>query len=278
MSIDLMRTVYEKDVEASMQRVLLVLADHANDDGQCWPSIGKIAWKLNISERTIMRALKSLEERGVVTVERRQGYASVYTLHLSALPDKTPWEPRTSRVRGDKTSGVTPSDDGQNVTPTPDIAVSPLPGQNVTPTPDIAVSPEPPEEPTENHQKEPPPDDAPSGAGEGTVDPVEESFARFWSAYPRRTKKPAARDAWHKLSPRPELVETILAAVADQRQSDQWTRDNGRYIPHPATWINGQRWTDELAPALSSLPKNARTHSGEQADWFGEYADERGAA
>ena len=66
MSIHLMTRVYAKNVDAKVQRVLLVLADHANDDGRCWPSIGKIAWMLNLSERTIMRALKDLETQGAV--------------------------------------------------------------------------------------------------------------------------------------------------------------------------------------------------------------------
>ena len=31
--------------------------------------------------------------------------------------------------------------------------------------------------------------------------------------------------------------------------SAQWQRDNGQYIPHPATWLNQGRWDDELTPA-----------------------------
>jgi len=29
-------------------------------------------------------------------------------------------------------------------------------------------------------------------------------------------------------------------------KSEQWTKDNGQYIPHAATWLNGRRWEDEL--------------------------------
>jgi hypothetical protein len=35
----------------------------------------------------------------------------------------------------------------------------------------------------------------------------------------------------------------ILAAIARQRTWEQWREP--RFIPHPATWINGRRWTDE---------------------------------
>ena len=55
----------------------------------------------------------------------------------------------------------------------------------------------------------------------------------------------------------PALVETILVAVARQRQSEQWQREGGRFIPMPATWINGRRWDDlppEVAPSIPRRP------------------------
>ena len=30
--------------------------------------------------------------------------------------------------------------------------------------------------------------------------------------------------------------------------SEQWARDGGRYIPHPTTWLNGERWNDDAGP------------------------------
>lgn len=70
-------------------------------------------------------------------------------------------------------------------------------------------------------------------------------FDRFWHTYPRRVGKGAARKAWEKLSPDQPLVDAILAAVERDKATDQWQRENGRYIPHPATWLNQQRWEDE---------------------------------
>lgn len=72
-----------------------------------------------------------------------------------------------------------------------------------------------------------------------------EDFNRFWEACPRKTAKGAAKTAWAKLHPDAELVERILAALERQKVSDQWTRDEGRFIPHPATWLNQERWEDE---------------------------------
>lgn len=73
-------------------------------------------------------------------------------------------------------------------------------------------------------------------------------FERFWNAYPkvRRQKKKDARRAWKKLKPSLELCRQMAVALEAQKRSEEWTRDGGRYIPMPATWIRGERWTDEI--------------------------------
>lgn len=75
------------------------------------------------------------------------------------------------------------------------------------------------------------------------------TFARFWQAYPRKVAKPAALKAWEKLKPDDLLAERICRAVGAQAATDQWRKDGGAFIPHPATWLNGRRWEDEIAPA-----------------------------
>ena len=72
------------------------------------------------------------------------------------------------------------------------------------------------------------------------------AFDAFWAAYPRRVDKQKARRAWAKLKPDAALLETVLRALELQAASGQWTRDNGAYIPYPASWLNGRRWEDEL--------------------------------
>ena len=39
-----------------------------------------------------------------------------------------------------------------------------------------------------------------------------------------------------------------MDGLAKWRNSDEWAEDGGRYIPHPATWLNGERWEDEVRP------------------------------
>ena len=70
-------------------------------------------------------------------------------------------------------------------------------------------------------------------------------FETFYSAYPKHQAKKQALKAFEKLNPDEELFAAIMAALENQKQSDQWQRDNGQYIPLPSSWLNGRRWEDE---------------------------------
>lgn len=74
---------------------------------------------------------------------------------------------------------------------------------------------------------------------------AEERFARFWKAYPRKEGKKVARQAFKKLKVSDELLGQMLEAIKSQQDSENWQKDNGRYIPHPSTWLNQGRWEDE---------------------------------
>lgn len=75
-------------------------------------------------------------------------------------------------------------------------------------------------------------------------------FEKFWSAYPKKVGKKSAKKAFDRVK---IPVETLLTAIERQKCSAQWSRDNGQYIPNPATWLNQGRWEDELAPIQGSL-------------------------
>jgi hypothetical protein len=72
-----------------------------------------------------------------------------------------------------------------------------------------------------------------------------ELFARFWAAYPKKRSKGQAEKAWTKLQPDEQLVEVILTAIERAKKSEEWRKENGRYIPYPASWLNAKRWEDE---------------------------------
>lgn len=69
------------------------------------------------------------------------------------------------------------------------------------------------------------------------------AFEAFWMSYPRKVGKQAAKKAFDKVN---VPVKTLVDAVERQKCSAQWRKENGRYIPNPATWLNQGRWEDEV--------------------------------
>jgi len=73
-----------------------------------------------------------------------------------------------------------------------------------------------------------------------------EWFLQFYSEYPNKKAKLNAEKAFSKLSMTDELFVAIMGSLKRQKVSDSWTKNNGQFIPLPATWLNGRRWEDEI--------------------------------
>jgi hypothetical protein len=74
-----------------------------------------------------------------------------------------------------------------------------------------------------------------------------DGFQDFWDAYPKKVKKKDARKVWARLKPDERLQSTIHAALATHKR--KW--DTGTFIPDPTTWLNGERWEDELGAQVA---------------------------
>lgn len=96
------------------------------------------------------------------------------------------------------------------------------------------------------------------------------AFDSFWSAYPRHTNKKAAQQAFQKINPDSDLLNIMLQSVAAWKQSQQWTKDGGQFIPHPATWLNGHRWEDELPKERAFSGKTVTAQQYTQRDYSEE--------
>ena len=71
-------------------------------------------------------------------------------------------------------------------------------------------------------------------------------FEEFWKSYPKRKSKVAALRAWKKASCKPPIND-LVRIIERQKKSQEWKKDQGKYIPYPATWLNGGCWNDELS-------------------------------
>lgn len=84
------------------------------------------------------------------------------------------------------------------------------------------------------------------------------TFEEFWAAWPKREAKKDALKAWGKMKP----AQRIVALAALPAHVERW-RSEGRarsHIPHPATWLNGERWDDELGEVFA--PQQQKVQSG----------------
>jgi hypothetical protein len=70
------------------------------------------------------------------------------------------------------------------------------------------------------------------------------AFDEFWNLYPRKVNRKRSEQKWNSLEE--PVQQLILATLPKQIASSQWQRDNGQYIPHPTTYLNNERWNDEV--------------------------------
>lgn len=182
--------------------VLIVLASYSNAEGQCFPSINRIAHDTQLSRRTVQRAIQWLSEHGFLLCKERSGTSRLYQIQPEGETDLDKDQP----VGG--------------VTVAPEVYSNKIVSLNSIRDTSLSTS-----SVSLTH-----PDDT-------------EEFLTFWNAYPRKVAKAAARQAFRRAMKKVSFDE-IMVALADFRKAvaDQ----EKRFIPHATTWLNQERWEDEI--------------------------------
>lgn len=75
---------------------------------------------------------------------------------------------------------------------------------------------------------------------------IQKQFDLFWSAYPLKKNRKGAEAKFKAIDFKKNSFDQIMASLEKHKMSFDWTKDEGKYIPHPTTWINGERWNDEV--------------------------------
>lgn len=238
--------------EAQSTLILVALAENASDNGTAaWPSISTIARKARCSERTVHRKLRELEELRLI----RRGDQR-HVAHLDGRYRPVVYDLALHRSRGDRLSplggfrgdtaghpGVTPLADEPSLEPKPPIR-SPQPA--------------------------------------AAVDDADPHWQRFWSLYPKKIGKGAARRSWARALRKVDDPEVLIAAA--RRFAGH--ADDLRYVPYPSTWLNQERWLDATGATptegrrrnVSSKDEECPVHAGEHRDHCrGCAADEKAA-
>lgn len=91
-------------------------------------------------------------------------------------------------------------------------------------------------------KEETPPNPRKRGNRADRVEP--ELFIRFYAAYPRKVGRPQALARWLAINPDTATIEAIREGLIRWKASREWAKDDGEFIPHPATWLSQRRWQD----------------------------------
>ncbi|EPC2032691.1 TPA: helix-turn-helix domain-containing protein [Pseudomonas aeruginosa] len=149
----------------AQKAVLISLADNANDEGVCWPSVAKIAERTCLSERAVQQAIKVLNECRALSIEARQGRSTMFTVTPAAFAPPQKVHPRRKCTPAG--SAPTPAD------------AAPQPPQEMHPTPADAA-PRTVIEPT----REPSGNLLPADSGQPDAERDRQQACRaIWSAY-----------------------------------------------------------------------------------------------
>ena len=200
----------QKGLKPATKIVLYWLADHHNGEtGECFPSINRLAEVCEMSRRSVEGHLETLETLGLI--QRVNQY----------------------RETGGKTSNkyilglsgtLSDKDDAQNLRmvceksahgDTQNLRMNNLGNNNLGKETNISSS-----------------DD----------DGVDYYFDQLWEEYPRKVGKAQAKKAFKTASKKinfydllPKYMSYVLTLKGKETQ----------FIPHLATWLNGERWDDE---------------------------------
>jgi len=83
-----------------------------------------------------------------------------------------------------------------------------------------------------------------------------DDFRGWYGAYPRKRAPGRAWRAWKNIAQRPAL-SVMLQALAWQVRSENWTRDDGKWIPYPESYLHGRQWEDEPPARAGYCPFHA---------------------
>lgn len=236
MSIRIMSEVWRTDLPTTEKMVLLVIADHASDDGtEAWPSQATIAKKASISIRTVQRCVNNLVKAKYLRMEKHMGGSATcredrrphrYTINLWRLRSDN-MTTREIRVDNEDIDGAT---------------IEPSRGDNE--------------------------------ALRTTLDPYIEppvGFDDFWKIYPLKVGKKSAQSAYKKALKRSTHAEIMEGALRYSRDPNR----HPSYTAHASTWLNGDRWGDDPLPPRELSPEEKKLKEVESARIKSEKERER---
>ena len=235
----------ESDLPLHDYVVLLVLMKHGRTSGRATPGFATISRQARISRDAVMRALRSLEERGLVEIERRRvgtkNLSNEYTLHVDrarvVAHSNHSTGGGTQRVVADSNQVVAGSDQGWSLGATLTKPINESSERDTTTSgaasTDTITA-------IENR-------DAPSVV----VLDIDGIFDRVWAEWPKKTSRKNARAKFEIAARRhPRGLHGLADDVLAHGQAHR-AHTPVEFVPMLSTWLNGDRWDDPIATPRS---------------------------
>ncbi len=208
-------------------RVLAALGAYSDPEGWCWPKQATLAERLRISQQAVSKSLRQLADLGYIEVHqqtdaRGMRVGAKYRLRLDHFPPQPQVVPLQREVVADTTSEVVADTTSEVVADTTSEVVA-----------------------LTSHTQRPKKND-PRRTTQAAPARLEAGFAQFWQRWPKKEGRERALRVWLKLAPDGDTMQAILDAIPRHQSAKDWPRENWRFCPLPATWLNERRWEDEL--------------------------------
>ena len=241
----------------------------------CCVSGSLIRKKTGISkEETFSRAVRKLEQLKLISVARGTGTTNVYTLTLNHHRQTV--VPPTNGSTPDN-GGYTTPDNGDKTTPDHGGTVKDIFKENFkekifvqnaqvqAKQDQVLVEQKLESDRLEKQKAEQEAKanlEAKAKAKAESENQLLKNFELFWSVYPNKKSKKTAFEKFKRIDFKKTSFESIMISLEKQKQSDDWTKNGGQYVPMPQTWIFNERWTDEI-----QAPVQQQNHTDVNAYW-----------
>ena len=203
---------FDAPLRGSLKSVLVALANYANDDQKCFPSITRLAMSSGLSRRAVITTIVQLEALGYIETEKKFRSATYYRITMKTEQSGELGSPR----KGDDLVNSL----HQRTRPKNPNLVNWVHSSGELGSPQPLL--------TTERKKE-----------KSTPIVPKSAFLTWWAIYPRKVARGAAEKAWDKAVKRATVAD-IMAATANY----VWP-DDPQFVPHGATWLNQDRWLDE---------------------------------
>ena len=90
-------------------------------------------------------------------------------------------------------------------------------------------------------------------------------FNRFWNEYPKKVGRKKAYETWQSINPSEQDLNTMLINIGDRLHQGAWSLETKQFIPHPANYLGGELWTDEIIQR-NSYERNQKRNKPSAAD------------